>query len=80
MLAEPMAQPMRAHKIIAHRGLSSIFPENTKEAVIAALHCSDFAEIDVHLTRDNQVVVFHDRTLGRVTDVRMRPEFFGLRK
>lgn len=39
-------------KVIAHRGLCSVFPENTMEAVISAFYCSDLVELDVQLTKD----------------------------
>lgn len=80
MLSEAAQSALKGFKVIAHRGLSSLFPENTKEAIIAGLHCSDFSEFDIHLTKDNHVVVFHDRTLSRITDVKIRPEYFGLKK
>ncbi|MGE4520505.1 MAG: glycerophosphodiester phosphodiesterase [Desulfobacteraceae bacterium] len=57
--------------IAAHRGLSSLFPENTMPAFMAALNmgCS-MIELDVGLTRDNEVVVIHDDTLDRTTSGR----------
>lgn len=45
------------------------------EAIIAGLHCADLTEFDVHLTKDNEVVVFHDRYLSRATDVQQHVEF-----
>ena len=54
-------------KRIAHRGLSGLYPENTMEAFAAALpYQPDAMELDVQLTRDGQVVVFHDETLDRL--------------
>jgi glycerophosphoryl diester phosphodiesterase len=52
----------------AHRGLSSLFPENTMPAFIAALNlgCS-MIELDVGITKDNEIVVIHDDTLDRTT-------------
>jgi len=52
----------------AHRGLSSLFPENTMPAFIAALNmgCA-MIELDVGVTKDNEVVVIHDDTLDRTT-------------
>jgi glycerophosphoryl diester phosphodiesterase len=59
-------------EIIAHRGGSWEAPENTMAAFEHAKHLYDeiYFELDVHLTRDNQVVVFHDDILNRVTDGR----------
>ena len=57
-------------KVIAHRGARSIAPENT--LVAAKIACNlgaDLWETDVNVTRDNQLVLFHDPTLDRCTDV-----------
>ena len=52
---------------VAHRGLSGLYPENTIEAFSAALaYQPEMVELDVQLTRDGQVVVFHDETLDRM--------------
>ena len=47
--------------VIAHRGVSAEYPENTLAAYRAAIDmgCHAF-ELDVHLTRDNIPVVVHD--------------------
>ncbi|PAU79021.1 glycerophosphodiester phosphodiesterase family protein [Halomonas salipaludis] len=53
--------------ITAHRGSSMAAPENTLAAVDQAiLDGADFIEIDVRLTGDDQVVLYHDRTLQRL--------------
>ncbi|MBY6999039.1 glycerophosphodiester phosphodiesterase [Clostridium botulinum] len=54
---------------IAHRGASSLAPENTLESFKKAieLRC-DGIELDVHMTRDNQLVVIHDEFLDRTTN------------
>jgi len=55
--------------IIAHRGYSARYPENTLVAIQAALDAgADVVEFDVALTRDRRVVVIHDDTLERTTD------------
>lgn len=60
-------------RVIAHRGFSAVAPENTLAAVRRAIKVgADMVEIDVGLTRDGQVVVLHDATLGRTTDGRGR--------
>ena len=47
--------------IIAHRGYSSLAPENTLAAFRAAIEAgAPAAECDVHCTRDSDVVVIHD--------------------
>ena len=56
--------------IIAHRGFSSRYPENTLPAIRAALKLGvDMVEIDVHETRDGRIVVFHDYRLNRLCGV-----------
>ena len=47
--------------IIAHRGFSGRYPENTLASVRAALQLGvDFVEIDVQETADGELIVFHD--------------------
>ncbi|MBS3740200.1 glycerophosphodiester phosphodiesterase [Candidatus Bipolaricaulota bacterium] len=55
---------------IAHRGASSIAPENTLIAARKAHQLgADWWELDVRLTQDKQLVVIHDDTLARTTNV-----------
>lgn len=58
------------NKFIAHRGLhtnNEVTPENSLPSFEAAIR-EDFAiELDVHLTTDEKVVVFHDDNLKRMT-------------
>jgi glycerophosphoryl diester phosphodiesterase len=54
--------------IIAHRGSSMVAPENTLAAVSQALEDgADAVELDVRLSADQQVMLYHDRTLARLT-------------
>ena len=56
----------------AHRGLHSrdkSVPENSIAAFRLAARAGYGVELDVHLSRDGQVVVFHDDTLERVCGV-----------
>ena len=56
-------------KIIAHRGANGFAPENTMAAFKLAMdHHADGFELDVQLTRDEQVVVIHDSTVDRTTN------------
>ena len=56
--------------IIAHRGDLSTAPENTLPAFRSAFESgADGIELDVRLTRDDQLVVFHDRGLRRIGGV-----------
>jgi glycerophosphoryl diester phosphodiesterase len=54
---------------VAHRGASIECPENTLLAFQRAMeHGIDALEIDLHLTRDHQLVVIHDDELRRTTN------------
>lgn len=56
---------------VAHRGASASAPENTLAAVRRAIaHDADLVEFDVQRTRDGALVLMHDPTLERTTDVR----------
>lgn len=56
--------------IIAHRGLhTNEIPENTIGAINNAVLNNVALEIDVQLTKDNVLVVFHDKNLLRLTNV-----------
>ena len=58
---------MQTVELVAHRGFAGAFPENSLVAIRAALELGvRFVEIDVLLTRDEHVVLFHDRTLDRL--------------
>ena len=55
-------------KIIAHRGFSGIYPENTMLAFRKAIEIgADGIELDVHLSKDGQVMIIHDEALKRTT-------------
>jgi glycerophosphoryl diester phosphodiesterase len=59
--------------VIAHRGASADAPENTLPAVdLGAEVKADFVEVDVQMTRDDELVIIHDTTLRRTTDVEAR--------
>jgi glycerophosphoryl diester phosphodiesterase len=59
--------------IIAHRGFSGRYVENTLASVRAALQLGvDLVEIDVQETRDGELIVFHDYRLRRICGVRGR--------
>lgn len=80
-LARPLTDRLRANpppprdhaslEVIAHRGLSLEFPENTMPSIIAAIEAgADTIEIDINLSRDGVPVVFHDSTLERTSNGR----------
>lgn len=54
----------------AHRGLhNEQYPENTKAAFENAFKNSFDIEMDIQLTSDNQIVVFHDKNMKRLCGV-----------
>ena len=53
----------------AHRGASGYAPENTLEAFKLAVEMgADGVELDVQLTKDNQIVVIHDEWIDRTSN------------
>ncbi|MBU0493685.1 MAG: glycerophosphodiester phosphodiesterase [Chloroflexi bacterium] len=63
--------PTIAPLVIAHRGARSLAPENTLAAARQALAVgADMWELDVSVTADGQLVIMHDDTLDRTSDVR----------
>lgn len=55
--------------IIAHRGSKGTLPENTLASILKAveLKCEGI-EIDVHLSKDKNIIVIHDETVNRTTN------------
>ena len=55
--------------LTGHRGAAKLEPENTLLSIQKAIDLGvDQIEIDVHLTRDQHLVVIHDVTVDRTTD------------
>ena len=50
-------------KIFGHRGLPQTYVENTITSLNKALEICDFIETDVRITRDEQLVLYHDSTI-----------------
>ncbi len=59
-------------EIIAHRGASYLAPENTMASVMLGWQKNANVEIDVHLTKDNRIVVIHDSTTKRTAKVNLK--------
>ncbi|MGQ9514190.1 MAG: glycerophosphodiester phosphodiesterase [Thermoproteota archaeon] len=60
---------MRLVLVIAHRGASGHFPENTMKSIERAIGLgSNIVEIDLRSTRDNHVVLIHDEFVDRTTN------------
>ena len=57
-------------KMVAHRGASGLELENTNTAFVVAGNRTYYGiETDVHVTKDEQIAVFHDDNLKRVAGV-----------
>ncbi|MFW6148609.1 MAG: glycerophosphodiester phosphodiesterase [Atribacterota bacterium] len=55
--------------ILGHRGASGTAPENTESAFKKALqNGADGVELDIHLTKDKELVVIHDERVDRTTN------------
>jgi glycerophosphoryl diester phosphodiesterase len=64
ILLDPLARP-----VIGHRGNRAFAPENTLESLLEAVALgADALEFDLRVSRDGQLVMFHDATLERTTD------------
>ena len=56
--------------VIAHRGMSGTYPENTMLAFRKAYEAgADGIELDVHLSRDGEVMIMHDESLKRTAGI-----------
>lgn len=56
-------------KIYGHRGAKGTYPENTLLSFKKAIEQGvEGLELDVHMTKDGEIVVIHDESLGRTTD------------
>ncbi len=68
VFAEPI-QPPRKVQLMVHRGMATLAPENSLEAILAlADDFIEWAKIDIRLTKDGHHVLLHDTTLNRTTD------------
>jgi glycerophosphoryl diester phosphodiesterase len=68
MVAPALAERSLAPFFAAHRGGSLLWPENSLLAFGRAIGLgADYLEFDVHLSRDDEVIVIHDATLDRTT-------------
>ncbi len=63
--------------VFAHRGLNTIAPENTMSAFkLAVEHGVQWIETDVDILGDGTVIVCHDTTLDRTTN--LTGSYYGL--
>ncbi|MFJ7950404.1 glycerophosphodiester phosphodiesterase [Lysinibacillus sp. NPDC096418] len=55
--------------VLAHRGGAHLAPEHTMPAFEKAAQLGvDGFEVDIRLTKDEEIIVFHDATIDRTTD------------
>ncbi len=74
-----MSHTDKAPVMVAHRGLSSLAPENSLPAFeMAAEYGFDGYELDIHTTKDGEWVVIHDDTVDKMTDGSGNVEDFTL--
>ncbi len=60
---------MKNTVVVAHRGLSSKYPENTILSFQKAVEIKvDAIELDVRETKDGEIVIMHDEKVDRTTD------------
>ncbi len=58
-------------RVFAHRGYSGLYPENTMLAFDKAREAGCKAmELDVHLSKDGELVIIHDEMLDRTTNAK----------
>jgi alkaline phosphatase D len=66
-LLQPLVENV---EVIAHRGASGYAPEHTLAAYEKAIQMkTDYVELDLHLTKDGELIAIHDSTLARTTNV-----------
>lgn len=65
---------IRSVSVTAHRGASKLAPENSLSAIQKAIDArADYAEIDVHLTRDGVPILLHDEDFARLAGDPRKP-------
>jgi len=65
--------------VLGHRGFSGKFPENSLLAFRKAVETgADGVELDVWLTKDGRVIVMHDETIDRTSDMSGRQKDMAL--
>lgn len=62
-------------KVIGHRGAAGLALENTAESIEAAIKAGvDAIEFDIRVTKDQKIVLNHDKHLGRVATKQKTPK------
>lgn len=68
------------HSIIAHRGIYNNITiyENTIESVMYAVRNNLTVEVDIQITKDNKIIVFHDEDMSRMMRLKDKLETITL--
>ena len=60
---------LKLPKLIGHRGVKDLCPENTLESIAKAFEIGlNFVEVDVKISKDRVPILLHDDTLDRTTN------------
>lgn len=76
--AKTLVVDLKSHEtkkvlVVAHRGDWRNAPENSLQAFQNCIAMGvDMIEIDLKMTKDNQLVIMHDNTIDRTTDGKER--------
>ncbi|NRD78933.1 glycerophosphodiester phosphodiesterase [Bacillus sp. BRMEA1] len=67
-------QPIASEiKVVAHRGASAYGPENSLATFNQAIRMgADYIELDLQMTNDKHLIVMHDESLKRTTNVKRK--------
>jgi glycerophosphoryl diester phosphodiesterase len=66
-----IAESWKSTQVVGHRGAAAYQPENTLPGFEDAIKSGAAAtECDIHLSRDGEMVVIHDKTLDRTTSLK----------
>lgn len=68
-----MSLPLKFNRplVVGHRGFRTQYPENTMVAFDAAVKAgAKMIELDVHFTKDHELVVIHDDKVNRTTNAK----------
>src|SRR5215471_1576265 len=69
LAAGVQAQPPNGVWVVGHRGFKAVAPENTIASFEAAAAVgTDYMELDVHQTKDGELVLMHDGKVDRTTN------------
>src|SRR5215467_6445718 len=69
LAAAAYAQPPNGVWVVGHRGFKAVAPENTIASFEAAVGVgTDYMELDVHQTKDGELILMHDAKVDRTTN------------